>query len=82
MWNFDIGAAPKSHEVLSSRQRGDQTVTVKAIKDIYIIAAYPGPGNRTGKTRWLPDMQRWEGMSKGQEPVAWMPWPDYPEIAA
>jgi hypothetical protein len=44
-----------------------------------IIAAYPGAGKKRGVTRWLADQDRWEGMTKGQEPVAWQPWPDYPE---
>lgn len=33
-------------------------------------------------SRWLPakgkDGDRWEGFSKGHDPIAWMPWPTHP----
>lgn len=37
-------------------------------------------------SRWLAakgqDGDRWEGFSKGKNPVAWMPWPDHPDKEA
>ena len=43
----------------------------------WIIAALPNC-ERVGKTHWLPEQERWEGMAKGQEPVAWVLWPEHP----
>lgn len=68
-WNFNIAEAPRGREVTAGK--GTRIIPVP------ILAAYPD--NKTvAKTRWLPDAERWEGMTKDQAPVAWKPWDTHP----
>lgn len=30
------------------------------------------------KSRFMPDVGRFEGFNKGEMPVAWQPWPEHP----
>ena len=74
-WNFT--PAPRSAKARVTRRVKDRFQTVEVVIDLWVIAALPGCA-KVGKTRWLPDEGRWEGMAKGQEPAAWMLWPDHP----
>ena len=74
-WNFT--PAPRSTFETVTRTLKDKTVEVTTVCDVYVIAALPSC-DKVGKTRWLPQEERWEGMTRGQEPVAWQPWPEYP----
>lgn len=31
------------------------------------------------RSRWLLEPERWEGFNKGENPVAWQHWPEYPK---
>jgi hypothetical protein len=81
MWNFDISQAPRSFIETVAVPHGENTRQRHVVRFIWIIAAYPGPGRKVGRTTWLPDEERWEGMTKGEYPIAWMPWPEYPEVS-
>lgn len=68
-WNFNMAEAPRGREVIAGK--GTRTIPVP------ILAAYPD-GKTVAKTRWLPDAERWDGMTKDQSPIAWQNWPDHP----
>ena len=74
-WNFT--PAPRTTIATEYRTIKGKTFAADVTKDVFVIAALPNC-DRVGKTRWLPREDRWEGMAKGQEPVAWQPWPEYP----
>lgn len=77
-WNHDISQAPKSHQVETVRTIKGEARTVMATQSVYIIAAYGG--DKTMRTRWLPDERRWEGFATGQQPEAWQDWPLHPSL--
>lgn len=78
LWNRDPSQAPKSYDREVETSVGGKTKTKIATKYIYIWAALQSP-QVVSRTRWLPDEGRWEGMTRGQEPLAWLPYePEYP----
>lgn len=71
-WNFDMSAAPRDPKVK-------------------IMVADPGskPGAESVfESHWIPvrltstgkvlEGDRWSGFTRGREPIAWMPLPEYP----
>lgn len=80
VWNFDLATIPKSHEIFQKRMIRGALTSVRSIQYVWIIAAFPGGKQQVGRTRWLPEESRWEGMTKKEQPVAYIPWPEFPEI--
>ncbi|WP_370677565.1 hypothetical protein [Pleomorphomonas sp. PLEO] len=79
MWIFD---QPAPHERFVTIEQGGTSVV--KLQPMRIIAAIIGV--KTGivvTSTWLPKDGRWEFMIKGEEPLAWMPYPEFPaaEIA-
>lgn len=79
-WNFDISQAPRGKMVtqVQSRTKGDIEVT-RFVPDRVILATKCG--KRT-LSQYIPDEDRWQMLAKGEQPIAWFPWPDYPEVPA
>jgi hypothetical protein len=75
-WDFDITQAPRGSYVVRNKTlgkgRGD---TKDFVADVVILATKCGV---VTKSRYLPDEKRWEGLAKGEQPVAWQPWPKHP----
>lgn len=76
IWSFDISQAPRGKNVTTVHQRpkGDFAVT-KFVPDSVILAT---KCRKVLKSHWLPDEERWVMLAKGEEPVAWMAWPEFP----
>ena len=72
-WNFDISQAPKTMVV--TRRIGRNLVTREEPARL-IIALDDG---QVGTSRWLG--KRWEGMTEGQKPLAWIAWPTHPQAS-
>ena len=80
LWNTDSGQAPRSHDAFTATVRDGKQYSRKTRVDVWILAAYIGSeGPTVRRIRWLPDDARWECMTKGQAPLAWMPYPEFPE---
>lgn len=79
-WNFNLDEAPRGY--MEIEQRLGRAVEVYH----YVTVILASRNGGVVKSRWLPqdDRQRrpigrWEGFSAtGDDPVAWMPWPDPP----
>jgi hypothetical protein len=79
-WNFDITAAPRGKTVAQERTIKDKTILVNVFQhDKLIVATKCG---QVFGSRYLPEPERWEGLAKGEQPVAWMHWPDHPEATS
>ncbi|WP_322884224.1 hypothetical protein U8C35_07660 [Sinorhizobium medicae] len=75
-WNFDIASAPRGKKVSKSITTNDGVKTFAAIEREEVILA-----SKCGKVTlsyWIQDQERWCMFKKGEEPVAWMPWPEHP----
>lgn len=76
-WCWDLEQAPKSYlaktNYVAARKNRSLTKTVS----IYFLAASLD-GKTVTRTRWLPDVERFEGFTKSQMPVAWRPYPEHP----
>lgn len=75
-WNFDISQAPKGGMSKRTVVRDGKSVVVKEYHGPILIAA-----SKCGKvtvSRWLHEAERWEMFEKGEQPIAWMPWPTHP----
>lgn len=73
-WIFDE-PAPRERFV-TMEKNGESVVKMQPMR---IIAA--ARGTKQGLvlvTNWLPKEERWEFFSKGTEPLAWMPMPEFP----
>lgn len=80
VWNFDITQAPKGEFVSVTRIVKGKEVVSRDYRHVKIIAA-----TKCGKvltTYWLPqdgqDGGRWNFHAKGEQPIAWMPYPKHP----
>lgn len=82
-WNFDIREAPKGEYVSTTRTVKGKEVTSRDYQSVKIIAATDC--NKVIITWWLPqvgqDGGRWNFFCKGQEPLAWMPYPKHPNAS-
>lgn len=75
MWNFD---EPAPHERFVTVEQDGKWV-VKKLPMRIIAAITGGPkGYMVVTTTWLPKDGRWEFMAKGEEPLAWMVYPEAP----
>lgn len=74
MFIFD---EPAPHErFITVEQDGKSVVKMAPMR---IIAAITGvKGYMVVTTTWLPKDGRWEFMTKGEEPLAWMAYPEAP----
>jgi len=72
-WNFDIKAAPHGRYEVKQRREG---VDVRVFVPERVILA-----TKCGKvtiSHYLPEEKRWMMLAKGEQPVAWQPWPTHP----
>lgn len=78
-WNFDITRAPRGKYVVRDRKlgkgRGD---TREFVPDRVILATKCGV---VTASHYLPEQKRWEMLAKGEQPIAWQPWPRHPSEA-
>lgn len=77
MWNFDMSAAPKGRMETRQVKVGKTIVDREFHIPEKILVAGPDDGHVTA-SYWVAKAERWNCFSKGQEPIAWMPWPEYP----
>lgn len=76
-WSFDISIAPRGKHVVVTRKAGKTMADVRIFKPDRVILA-----TKCGKvtlSHYLPDEGRWVMLAKGEEPVAWHPWPEHPK---
>ena len=79
-WNFDISTAPRE----TPTKRHGTTNTGKAITydaSEYTPLILATKCGKVTRSYWIEKEQRWAGLSKGEKPVAWMPWPDHPHAS-
>lgn len=82
-WSKDISKAPRGYWVTSMKPHF-------ATKKLYETTVFHPQrvivATKCGKvtlSQWLPEGKerkkpRWEMLGENEEPVAWMPWPEYP----
>ncbi|RVP13124.1 hypothetical protein CN085_19625 [Sinorhizobium meliloti] len=76
-WNFDIATAPRGRMVTKTVTTKDGDKTFEVFQQEELILA-----SKCGKVTlsyWIPDQERWCMFKKGEEPKAWMRWPEWPE---
>lgn len=76
-WNNDIDSAPREAKI--KRQailKGGKTVTYDATEYTPVILA--SACGRVIRSYWIESEQRWAGFKKGEQPVAWISWPEHP----
>jgi hypothetical protein len=76
IWNFDISQAPRGNTVSFTFEtaKGPREVS-RFIPERVILAT---KCDKVTLSKFIPDENRWEMLGKGEEPVAWMPWPTHP----
>ena len=78
-WNFDITQAPRGTTETITTLRDGKPVSREVFRPAKIIAA-----DRSGAvvtvSYWMPSESRWCMFAQGEEPFAWMPWPDHPGV--
>lgn len=79
-WNFDISTAPRGNVRKVKRIIGKNEVEVDVHEPIIIIAA--GSGGVVTVSRWLPKEERWNMFTKAVPPIAWMEFPQHPQVSA
>lgn len=77
-WNTDISQAPRGRDVTSvvDTPKGQRMVT-RFIPSKVILATKCG---KVTLSHFIPDEDggRWHMLAKGEEPVAWFAWPEFP----
>lgn len=79
-WNFDISQAPRGEMVVFDSGRKDrfgEPILHERFQAAHVILATKC--RKVLKSHWLPDEERWVMLAKGEEPVAWMAWPEHPQ---
>lgn len=86
-WNHDMSAAPKGQTVQVKRLVTDKSSasgkslrTIEEFKQDHLILA--SKCGKVTRSYWIPNEQRWCMFAKGEEPVAWQKWPEWPEVRA
>jgi hypothetical protein len=79
-WNFDIASAPRGKTVTQVRTVKDKQVEGEVFQPDYVILATKC--GSVGRSQYLPREDRWEGLAKGEQPVAWQAWPEHPGVSA
>lgn len=77
-WNFDMAVAPRGEAQTRTihTAKGDRQITEHA--HVRLIVA--GSKGTVTLSRWLHEEGRWEMFTKDVPPIAWMPWPEAPEV--
>lgn len=81
-WNYDISQAPRGHtEEREVRLAGGKSRKMDVFIPQRVIVASRSC-NTVTVSRWIPpegkQAGRWNMLGTGEEPLAWMPWPDHP----
>ena len=82
-WSFDISTAPRGKTVTTTRLVNDKnSASGKSVKDFeefreepVILATKCG---KVVRSYWMQKEGRWAGFATGEQPLAWMPWPEHP----
>jgi hypothetical protein len=80
-WNQDLSSAPRGKSVTRHVTHKDGKTPYEAfIEEPVILTTKCG---KVIRSYWLPKEDRWAGLSKGEMPIAWQPWPDAfkPDVA-
>jgi hypothetical protein len=72
-WNQNMAAAPKSKSIPRTIQTTQGERTYNELQHEYVILNTKCA--KALRSYWIPDEQRWAGLSKGEEPIAWQHWP-------
>ena len=75
-WSFNIDAAPRGKTVTEHRKTAKSEFDVNVFEPERVILA-----TKCGKvtlSHFIPKEQRWAMLAKGEQPVAWHPWPEHP----
>ena len=82
-WNFDIDAAPRGTTVrkVITNSKGIDIARDTFSPDKVIVAA---SGRMVMVSYWMPPQEdrpngRWHGLAAAEKPIAWMPFPEFPE---
>jgi hypothetical protein len=79
-WNFNISEAPRGRSVTQLRTIKGKEVSVAVFeRDPVFLATKCG---KVTTSYFIPKENRWCMLAAGEEPVAWMAWPTYPQVAA
>ena len=75
-WNFDVTQAPRGRDVTKTKTIGGKEVEYTVFeRDPIFVATKCG---KVTTSYWIPKESRWCMLAEGEEPVAWLPWPEYP----
>lgn len=75
-WDPNINGIPCGSQVVRTVQTKDGIKQYDDFqRDDVILASKCG---KVIKSYWIPDEKRFAGFKKGEQPIAWMPWPRYP----
>jgi hypothetical protein len=75
-WRFDVENAPRGRSKTVSGPKGSTRQV--HVPEVIILAS--ADGQTVTLSRWLPDENRWNMLGKKETPVAWQPFPTYPEV--
>jgi len=79
-WNFNIDEAPKSYYKDEEVKIKDKIVKRKQLVTVKVIIAYKGiNGNTTAVSNWQPKQEKWNLLSRGAIPDAWIEFPKHPK---
>ena len=80
-WSFDISKAPRGKYVVVNRKVGKEVFADQRVfrPDRIILATKCG---KVTTSHYMPDEKRWEMLAAGEQPVAWMVWPEHPHVGA
>lgn len=75
-WNTDISQAPRGKTVEATIQsdKGRRKVS-RFIPRRVILATKCG---KVVLSQYIPDEDRWQMLGKGEQPLAWFVWPEFP----
>jgi hypothetical protein len=76
-WNFDTRKAPRGKYVVKTvtPAKGAKYDTSTFVPDKVILATKCG---KVTVSHYIPGEKRWMMLGKGEEPVAWQPYPEHP----
>lgn len=73
-WSSDISQAPRGNMVETTVQTSKGPRTTSRLVPTKVILT-----TKCGKvtlSQYIPDEERWLMLGKGEQPVAWQPWPE------
>lgn len=78
-WRTDIDAAPRGKMVTRTHNVNGGPKDVQVfVPDRIFLATKCG---KVTISQFMPKEDRWEMLAAGEQPVAWMPWPEHPAKA-